>query len=153
MNAVRNPRKRILLIEDSPTDQEITRRLMCKKQREVELTIAEDGEEALQMLGFPSEEDTEAEPVLPDLILLDLNMPGIDGFEILKRIRSEDRLATLPVVVLTSSNRENEVMRAYQSGCNSYIRKPFSVEEFEAVLESIQHYWFQISLLPSKEQH
>ena len=134
---------RILLVEDNPNDIEITRRALLKGQVKNELTIARDGQEALDIL-FGSR----PERSLPGLILLDLNLPRVDGREVLSRIKGDPELRRIPVIVLTTSTREEDVVRSYDLGVNTFISKPVRFEDFIKVVAAIQEYWIVIATLP-----
>jgi len=134
---------RILLVEDNPNDIEITRRALDKGQVKNELTIARDGQEALDIL-FGSRSKTS----LPGLILLDLNLPRVDGREVLSRIKGDPLLKRIPVIVLTTSTREEDVVRTYDLGVNTFISKPVRFEDFIKVVAAIQEYWIVIATLP-----
>jgi len=135
---------RILLVEDNPNDIEITRRALEKGQVKNELTIARDGQEALDTLFGHSGGRTS----LPGLILLDLNLPRVDGREVLSRIKSDPVLRRIPVIVLTTSTREEDVVRSYDLGVNTFISKPVRFEDFIKVITAIQEYWIVIATLP-----
>jgi chemotaxis family two-component system response regulator Rcp1 len=139
---------RILLVEDNPNDIEITRRALAKGQVKNELTVARDGQEAIDLLfGQPDGGS------LPGLILLDLNLPKIDGREVLSRIKSDPELRRIPVIVLTTSTREEDVVRSYDLGVNTFISKPVRFEDFIKVVAAIQEYWIVIATLPPALQH
>lgn len=134
---------RILLVEDNPNDIEITRRALEKGQVKNELMIARDGQEALDIL-FGSR----SQAALPGLILLDLNLPRVDGREVLSRIKGDADLRRIPVIVLTTSTREEDVVRTYDLGVNTFISKPVRFEDFIKVVTAIQEYWIVIATLP-----
>jgi len=134
---------KILLVEDNPNDIEITRRALEKGQVKNELTIARDGQEALDILFGSCTETT-----LPGLILLDLNLPRVDGREVLSRIKGDPDLKRIPVIVLTTSTREEDVVRTYDLGVNTFISKPVRFEDFIKVVTAIQEYWIVIATLP-----
>jgi chemotaxis family two-component system response regulator Rcp1 len=135
---------RILLVEDNPNDVEITRRALERGQVKNELTIARDGQEALDILF----DLVETNSSLPGLILLDLNLPKVDGREVLSRIKSHPRLKRIPVIVLTTSTREEDIVRTYDLGVNTFISKPVRFEDFIKVVSAIQEYWIVIATLP-----
>lgn len=135
----------ILLVEDNPDDVLITRRAWKKGHIKNKLLVANDGEEALRLLR--KEKDYFDAPT-PCLILLDLKMPRVDGFEVLKTIKGDDLLKSIPVIVLTSSERIQDVEKAYKLGCNSYIVKPVSFENFIKAIIEIEHYWLAICEIP-----
>ena len=105
-----------------------------------ELIVARDGEEALRLLAD--------ERLRPDFVLLDIKLPKIDGFEVLAQIRASERHAALPVVVMSASSREEDVLRSYQLGGNSYVQKPVVFQEFMEALEIMGSYWFKVARLP-----
>jgi len=135
---------RILLVEDNPNDIEITRRALAKGQIKNELTIARDGQEAIDLLF--GHEGVRGAP--PGLILLDLNLPRVDGREVLSRIKTDPELKRIPVIVLTTSTREEDVVRSYDLGVNTFISKPVRFEDFIKVVTAIQEYWIVIATLP-----
>ena len=135
---------RILLVEDNPNDIEITRRALERGQVKNELTIARDGQEALDILF----EKVEGDGSLPGLILLDLNLPKVDGREVLSRIKTHPQLKRIPVIVLTTSTREEDIVRTYDLGVNTFISKPVRFEDFIKVVSAIQEYWIVIATLP-----
>lgn len=138
----------ILLVEDDPGDQELARRALDESAMENQLFIAEDGEEALDYLYHRGRfEDPESSP-RPDLILLDLNMPRMDGKQVLEKIRSDENLRTLPVVVLTTSRHEEDVLRSYELGVNSYLTKPADLDELVSLVKALESYWFRLVVLP-----
>jgi two-component system, chemotaxis family, response regulator Rcp1 len=133
----------ILLVEDNPQDVEITRRALEKGQVKNRLTVARDGQEALDILEAIKSDDP------PALILLDLNMPRLNGIEVLQVIKSDPNLRRIPVIVLTTSTREEDIVRAYDLGVNTFISKPVRFEDFMRVVMTIQEYWILIATLPS----
>lgn len=139
----------ILLTEDDPGDQELTRRALQEDVNRFDLRIVEDGEEALEYLqqrGAYS--DAESAP-RPDLILLDLNMPRMNGRELLEALKNDADLGRIPVVVLTTSEQEADILRSYDLGCNSYIQKPVEMDRFVAAVRQLGKYWFDVVTLPS----
>ena len=133
----------ILLVEDNPNDIEITRRALEKGQVKNQLTIARDGQEALDILFGGG-----GQTPLPGLILLDLNLPKVDGREVLSRIKTDPELKRIPVIVLTTSTREEDIVRSYDLGVNTFISKPVRFEDFIKVVTAIQEYWIVIATLP-----
>jgi len=133
----------ILLVEDNPQDVEITRRALEKGQVKNRLTVARDGQEALDILDAIKGDDP------PSLILLDLNMPRLNGIEVLQVIKGDPNLRRIPVIVLTTSTREEDIVRAYDLGVNTFISKPVRFEDFMRVVMTIQEYWILIATLPS----
>ena len=135
----------ILLVEDNPDDVLITRRAWKKGDIKNPLIVVNDGEKALKFLRKEGEYKNAPTPCL---ILLDLKMPRSDGFEVLETIKADDTMKIIPVIVLTSSDRDIDIERAYQLGCNSYIVKPVSFENFVKSIIEIEHYWLKSSKLP-----
>ena len=136
----------ILLVEDSPTDVLITREALESAKVINNLQVAEDGVEALAILR---RQGRYADSLRPDLILLDLNLPRKDGREVLHEIKNDDLLKMIPVVVLTTSKAEEDVMKAYGEHANCYITKPVDFLEFAAVIKSIERFWFAVVTLPT----
>jgi two-component system, chemotaxis family, response regulator Rcp1 len=131
----------ILLVEDNPADVRLTQEALREGKVRNNLHIARDGEEALAFLR------RDGEP-RPDLILLDLNLPRRDGREVLKEIKSDPRLMTIPVVVLTTSAAEADIVKSYSLHANCYITKPVDLEQFITVVKSIDDFWLTIVKLP-----
>jgi len=139
------PSKSILLVEDNPDDEELT--LLAFEQSNIAntITVARDGAEALELL-FGS--DGEGGKVSPSLVLLDLNLPKVSGLEVLRRIRSDARTKFLPVVILTSSQEERDLLDSYSLGCNSYVRKPVHFAEFLEAVRQLGLYWLLLNKIP-----
>ncbi len=129
----------ILLVEDDPDDVKFIKRAFAKVWVDYELHVASDGEQALAMLR--RSDGYEDEPK-PDLILLDLNMPKMNGFEVLDSLKSDSELCQIPVVVLTTSNDREAMAKAYQLHANSFISKPVTSEELNRMVEMVAQYWF-----------
>lgn len=143
-----NKDKIILLVEDNPDDEELTMRALKKNNISNEIVVARDGAEALDYLfarGKYSKRDTS---IMPQLILLDLKLPKIDGIEVLKQIRSDDRTKLLPVVILTLSKEQQDLVDGYSSGANSYIRKPVDFKEFVKAVGQLGLYWLVLNESP-----
>jgi CheY-like chemotaxis protein len=137
-----------LLAEDDPGDQELTRRALEEDVLRVDLRIVSDGEEALDYL-FQRGDYSEAEAApRPDLILLDLNMPKRTGREVLEVLKASPDLCRIPVVVLTTSQQEADIVATYDLGCNSYVQKPVELDQFIDVVRKMGNYWFEIVTLP-----
>ncbi len=135
------PSRRILLVEDNPMDEALTVRALRSSGASDDIVVVRDGHEALQYLyATGSFEDRDATD-LPALVLLDLKLPKIDGFGVLARLRSESLTRHLPVVVLTSSDEQNDVLMCYQRGANSYVRKPVNAHEFAETVSRLGLYW------------
>jgi len=139
----------VLLVEDNPNDVEMTVRALKNGQVRLtnHLTVARDGEEALDILFGRGNHNG----YRPGLILLDLNLPKVDGREVLEKIKSDPKLRRIPVVVLTVSNREEDVARCYDAGANTYITKPVRFEDFIKVVKTIKRYWILGGTLPPAE--
>jgi DNA-binding response OmpR family regulator len=137
--------KTILLVEDDPDHEALTIRALRKANIVNDIRIARDGEEALQMLFGDGNGNS---PVLPQVILLDLKLPKIDGLEVLRRIREGERTSMLPVVILTSSDEESDIVRSYRLGVNSYIRKPVNFTEFAEATRQLGMYWLVLNECP-----
>jgi two-component system response regulator len=138
----------ILLVEDNMADVELTQYLMKQGKILVNLHVAVDGSKAL---AFLRREGQYADVPRPDLVLLDLNLPGKDGREVLAEMKSDPDLKTIPVVVLTTSQSEVDVLKSYNLGANCFITKPVGMEEFAKVVNSIEDFWFTIVRLPQKK--
>lgn len=135
----------ILIVEDNPADVRLTREAFKEGRVRSRLNVAGDGEEALGYLRRAGESD---DAPLPDLILLDLNMPKKDGRELLAEIKSDDRLRCIPVLVLTTSRSEDDILTAYRLNASCYISKPVDLQEFFEVVRSIDDFWLNIVKLP-----
>ena len=128
----------LLLVEDNPSDEELTLRSLKKHNIVNEVVVARDGVEAVEYLLDDSKQ-------LPDLVLLDLKLPRLSGLEVLQRIRNEDRTKMLPVVVLTSSSQDEDIVSSYRMGANSYVRKPVRFSDFSEAVRQLGVYWLLIN--------
>src|SRR5918998_4591544 len=135
----------ILLVEDNPDDELMTRRVLEKNNLCNELVIARDGEQALDYLFGTGSYKGRDTSVMPQLILLDLMLPKVDGFEVLERVRSDERTSQLPVVILTSSKEEQDCVESYVRGANSCVRKPVDFLEFHAAVQQLGMYWMVLN--------
>ena len=133
----------ILLVEDDPDHELLTIRALRKSNIVNEIKVARDGEEAIEVLFSDA-----TNALLPQVILLDLKLPKVDGLEVLHRIRESDRTRMLPVVILTSSDEESDIVRSYKLGVNSYIRKPVSFTEFAEATRQLGMYWLVLNECP-----
>ena len=138
----------ILLIEDNPDDAALTLRALKKNNIMNEVIVAQDGVQALDYLHGTGEYVDRNVSDLPQLILLDLKLPKLDGLEVLKRIRSDERTALQPVVVLTTSVEEQDVITSYKLGANSYIRKPVDFDQFMEAVRQLGLYWLVMNVPP-----
>lgn len=142
--------KAILLVEDNPDDAELTIHALKSHNLANEIVIAEDGEKALDYLfatGEFSERDAED---IPSLILLDLNLPKINGLQVLERLRENKTTKRVPVVVLTTSNDESDVLHSYDLGVNSYLRKPVNFDQFLDMAKQMGMYWLMMNVEPPR---
>ena len=135
----------ILLVEDNDNDVELTRTAFQKSRLLVNIHHAKDGEECM---AFLRKEGKYADAPTPDIILLDLNMPRMDGREVLTEISEDASLCHLPVVILTTSAEESEILKMYQLRCSSYIIKPVNLDQFIRVIQSLTDYWLTVVVLP-----
>lgn len=131
----------ILLVEDNADDEALTIRALKKNNIKNEIIVARDGAKALEYLLDESKR-------VPQIVLLDLKLPKVDGLEVLKRIRSEERIRMLPVVILTSSKEEQDLINGYRLGCNSYIRKPVNFDDFLEAARQLGLYWLLLNESP-----
>ncbi len=135
----------VLLVEDSPGDVWLMREVFRTLNPSVHFNVAVDGAEAL---AFLKREGAHTDAPRPDLTLLDLNLPKMDGREVLARIKNDDSLKTLPVVILTTSDADTDITESYQLGANSYVCKPVGLRAFESVAKSICDFWLTAAKLP-----
>lgn len=144
--------KNILLVEDNPDDEALTLRSLNKNNVVNEVVVARDGVEALDFL-FATGKYTGRNPEnLPQVVMLDLKLPKIDGLEVLKRIRSDHRTQLLPVVILTSSDEERDLVESYKLGANSYIRKPVDFHRFADAIRQLELYWVVLNQAPPRKR-
>ena len=141
----------ILLVEDNPDDQLLTKIAFQKAHLGNELVIAGDGMAALDYLWGRGDYAGRNPLDLPALVLLDLNMPKLSGFEVLEQMRHHPITAVLPVVVLTSSAQDEDVLRSYRNGANSYIRKPVEFDAFIKAVAQLQLYWMVLNVNPQQD--
>ncbi len=139
----------ILLVEDDPADQELTRRALAKGKLANQLVVVEDGESALDYLLRRGEFVDDAAAPAPDLVLLDLNLPKVSGREVLEELRNAERFRT-PIVVLTTSAEQEDVVRSYDLGVHSYITKPVDMAQFVKVIQTLEQYWFEVVVRPPR---
>jgi CheY-like chemotaxis protein len=138
----------ILLVEDNADDEKLTVRALSKNRIGDKVVVVRDGAEALDFL-FCTNTYADRDPLdMPNLILLDLKLPKIDGLEVLRRIRADKRTRILPIIILTSSNEEQDLIKAYEGGANSYIRKPIDFAQFEEYVRQLGQYWLVLNEMP-----
>jgi CheY-like chemotaxis protein len=135
----------ILLVEDNADDEKLTLRALKKNSIANQVVVARDGVEALEYLFGGNESGGREMGELPEVILLDLKLPKIDGLEVLRRLRGNERTALLPVVVLTSSNEDQDLVQSYRLGANSYIRKPVDFSQFTEAVRHLGLYWLALN--------
>ena len=135
----------ILLVEDNPDDEDLTIRALRQNRIANAVVVARDGEEALRLLLGTG---PDAAPPLPEVVLLDLKLPKVDGLEVLRRLRAEPRTRLLPVVVLTSSREDRDLVEAYALGANSYVRKPVDFAQFVEAVRQLGLYWLVLNEPP-----
>lgn len=132
----------ILLVEDNPDDEALTRRALAKNNIQNEVRVARDGAEALELLDV----------ITPEVVLLDLKLPKVDGLEVLRLIRADERTRLLPVVILTSSKEETDLVSGYGLGANSYIRKPVDFAQFVEAVRQLGLYWLVLNQPPPPQR-
>ncbi|PKL66644.1 MAG: two-component system response regulator [Methanobacteriales archaeon HGW-Methanobacteriales-1] len=138
----------ILLVEDNPTDAELTMRALKRKNMANQVVWVKDGEEALDFIFAKGEYSHRNPDDLPKLILLDLRMPKVDGLEVLQRIKAEENTRKIPVVVLTSSKEDRDIVESYELGVNSYVSKPVEFDQFIDAVSTLGFYWMLINNPP-----
>jgi len=141
----------ILLVEDNPDDVEMTLHALRKEKLANNIHVARDGEEALEFLFCNGAHADRSFELPPKLILLDLKLPKVDGMEVLKRLKADARTRTIPVVILTSSKEERDLVRGYNLGANSYIQKPVDFDQFREIVKTVGLYWLVINQPPVLE--
>jgi CheY-like chemotaxis protein len=137
----------VLLVEDSPGDVRLTQEAFRDSNRSIHLHVASDGVEAM---AFLRKEGVHVNDPRPDIILLDLNLPKMDGREVLAHIKEDDSLKTIPTVILTTSDSEADIVKCYQLQANCYLSKPVQLDAFEALVKSINDFWMTKVKLPQK---
>lgn len=142
--------KMILLVEDNPDDEALTIRALKKNNIGNELVVVRDGAEALDFLFCTGAYAAREIKDLPQIVLLDINLPKIDGLEVLRRIRSNQATSLLPVVILTSSKEQQDIVNGYTLGANSYVRKPVDFNQFVEAVRQLGLYWLVLNEAPPK---
>jgi CheY-like chemotaxis protein len=135
----------ILLVEDNPDDELLTRRALKQNNLCNEVVVVHDGEQALDYLFGTGSYEGRDTTVMPQVVLLDLGLPKVDGLEVLERVRADERTRRLPVVVLTSSPEDQDRVESYVRGANSFVRKPVDFVEFAVAVQSLGMYWFVLN--------
>ncbi|MBI5000542.1 MAG: response regulator [Euryarchaeota archaeon] len=141
-----NKPRKILLVDDNPDDVKLTKMALTKSNIANDIDVARNGVEAIEYLFGKRRNGNN----LPAVVLLDLKMPKVDGLEVLKRIRGEERTKLLPVVVLTTSTEERDIIESYELGCNSYVCKPVDFNNFAEAVKQLGLYWLVINEIPFK---
>ena len=139
----------VLLVEDSPGDVRLTRDALDEANTTINLHVATDGVEAMQFLR---QEGGHAGAPHPDLVLLDLNLPRMDGREVLAQVKADDRLKTIPIIILTTSDAEADIVKSYQLQANCYLSKPVQLDAFESLVKSINDFWLTKAKLPRQRR-
>ncbi|TBR18227.1 response regulator [bacterium] len=137
----------VLLVEDDPGDVRLTQEALKRSKLLVMISVVSDGEQALKFLR---RQEPYVGVVRPDLVLLDLNLPKVDGREVLKSVKADEDLRVIPVVILTTSAADTDVLKAYGLGGNCYITKPVGFEEFRRIVRAIEEFWFEVVKLPPR---
>jgi len=140
----------VLLVEDNPADQQLTIRAFKKGRVNINLQIANDGVEAMEYLHAEGKYSNRKEYPIPDLILLDINMPRKNGKQVLKEIKTDQNLKIIPVIMLTTSDQEKDIIDSYKLGVNAYISKPVRINDFMDVVNKLENFWFSLNKVPVK---
>jgi two-component system, response regulator len=143
-------KKMILLVEDNPDDEILTLRALKKSNILNEVVVARDGVEALDFLFATGSWCDRDADIMPQIVLLDIKLPKIDGLEVLQRLRADERTKMLPIIILTSSKEEQDVVNGYKFGCNSYIRKPVDFSQFSEAVRQLKLYWLVLNQTPPR---
>ena len=142
--------KTILLVEDNPDDEALTIRALRKNNIGNDLTVVRDGAEALEFLFCTGAYANRDRNNSPQVILLDINLPKVDGLEVLRRIRADESTRLLPVVILTSSKEQQDMIKGYSLGANSYVRKPVDFDQFVEAVRQLGLYWLVLNEAPPR---
>ena len=143
--------KVILVVEDNPIDEALTLRALKKSNVANDVVVVRDGVEALDYLFGTGTHEGRDPLVMPQMVLLDLKLPKVDGLEVLKKLRADERTRRLPVVVFTSSSEEEDIIKSYNLGANSYVRKPVGFDQFLEATKQLGIYWLLLNEVPSNE--
>lgn len=136
----------VLLVEDNEGDILLTRETFAEIESPVNLHVVKDGEEAI---SFMMKEEQFSDAITPDLILLDLNIPKVNGFDILQKIKKTPNLKLIPIIVLSTSNKDKDILDSYKNYVNCYITKPVDLNEFAEIIQNIEKFWFKTVKLPT----
>ena len=140
--------KLVLLVEDSIDDELLVERALGLSGQGCQMVVARDGEQALEYLLGEGTPAGQPPPVTPSVIFLDLQLPKMDGLEVLRRIRADERTKWIPVVILTASNQKEDILQSYRNGANSFIYKPVDFDEFVELVRLLANYWLHFNNLP-----
>lgn len=143
--------KIILLVEDNPDDEELTTRALRKSNIANEIIVAHDGQEAIDYLFCEGKHADSDQTHRPAIVLLDLKLPKLSGLDVLKRMRADSRTKLIPVVVLTSSSEDEDMLKSYESGANSYVRKPVAFGDFANAVSQLGLYWMLLNQEPPQK--
>ncbi len=138
----------ILVVEDSPSDAKLMMHMLKMAKLQNQINLVKDGVEAMAFLNQKPPYENASRP---DLILLDLNLPKMNGFEVLEQIKQDPHLKVIPVVVMTTSDAEEDILKSYERFANCYVTKPINFEQFTNIVQSIDNFWFSIVKLPPKD--
>jgi two-component system, response regulator len=141
--------KKILLVDDNPDDVELTIQALRRNKVTGEIAVVHDGEAALEFLLGSGEGSADNRPALPTFVLLDLDLPRMSGFEVLRRLRADERTKLLPVVILSSSGEERDILSGYKLGVNSYVRKSVNFTSFVKAVGQLALYWLMLNEVPN----
>lgn len=140
---------KILIIDDNPAEAEIITEAIAEASPHLQVEMVNSGKEALDLLQQP---ESGTGRFLPDLILLDLNMPGIDGRQLLMEVKQDQRLCHIPVIVVTTSDSENDIISAYRLHANCYVVKPLHFHEMMTLIQMLIHFWIQVAVIPGRQR-
>jgi CheY-like chemotaxis protein len=138
----------VLLVEDNPADADLTRETLESSKLRLSVAVVTDGAQAVDFLH---KRESFVDAPEPDLVILDLNLPKMDGREVLEEIKLDPRLRRIPVVILTSSDAEQDIARSYDLGANCYVTKPLDLQAFQSIVHSVTDFWFTVVRLPPTE--
>lgn len=139
----------LMLVEDNPRDVRLVREALAEREIQCELLTASDGEQALRMLR---REGPHAQLPVPDLVLLDINLPIVNGIEVLEAVKQDPQLRTIPVLILSTSSADSDVMRCYALHANSYLVKPADFDDFSRMIGELHNFWFRTALPPPQRR-